>query len=76
MPLVGTPPPQSTEQIQRGPINGQCGYITLDAWGNPSTSEWGAESKVVQNWAGWLHNTWGLWGSPSLGCTGQSQNWP
>ena len=42
--------------IEKWPIFGQGGYITLAASGSPSARERGAESKVAHLWARWLHN--------------------
>ena len=46
------------------------GYITPTAWGVPTASVRGAESKGAHKWAGWLHNPCRLGGSPPLGSGG------
>ena len=55
---------QSRGQNQKWPTSGQCGYITRAAWGVPIASKRGAESKVAQKWARWLHNAT-AWGVPT-----------
>ena len=50
-----SPPLWSGEENQKGPINGQGGYITLAASGIPTASERGAKSEVAHKWARWLH---------------------
>ena len=69
MPPGGSPPLQSGGQNQRWPTSGQGGYITRTAWGVPTASERGAQSKVAHKWARWLHN-------PPLQRGGQNQRWP
>ena len=46
----------SGSQNLRWPRSGQGGYITPPAWGVPTASERGAESKVAHKWARWLDN--------------------
>ena len=54
--LGGSPLLQSGGQNHRWPTDGQGGYITPAAWGVPTASQRGAESRVAQKWARWLHN--------------------
>ena len=56
MPPKGSPPLQSGGGNHKWPTSGQGGYMTLAAWGVPTASERGAESKVAHKWARWLHN--------------------
>ena len=53
---LGFRPLQSGGHNQKWPTNGQGGYITLAAWGVPTSSEQEAESEVAHKWAWWLHN--------------------
>ena len=62
MPLGGSPPLQNGGQNQKWPTSGKGGYITPAAWGVPSASEWGAESKVAYKWARRRHNPFPLRG--------------
>ena len=41
-------------------MNGQVGYITPAASGNPTASERGAKSEVAHKWARWLHHPYRL----------------
>ena len=56
LPPGASPPLQSRGQNKRWPTSGQGGYKSLAAWGIPTASERGAESKVAHKWARWLHN--------------------
>ena len=76
MPPGGSPPLQSGGQNHRWPASGQGGYITPAAWGVPTASVQGAESKVAHKGAWWLHNPCRLGGSPPLQSRGQNQRWP
>ena len=62
-------------QNQRWPKTGKGGYITPAAWGVPTASERGAESKVAHKWARWLQNPCRL-GGPHRFRAGQNQRWP
>ena len=53
---VGATKCASTAHNQKWPTSGEFGYITPAAWGIPTASEQGAESKVAHLWARWLHN--------------------
>ena len=43
-------------QNQKGPTNGQGGYVTPAAWGVATALERGAKSEVAHLWARWLRN--------------------
>ena len=50
--------------------------MTPAAWGVPTASQRGAESKVAHKWARWLHNPCRLGGSLPLQSGGQNQRSP
>ena len=58
------------------PTSGQGGYMTLAAWGVPTASERGAESKVAHKWARWLHNPCRLKGPHRFGAGGEITSGP
>ena len=76
VPLGGSPPLQSGGQNQRWPTSGQGGYITPTAWGVPTASERGAESKVAHKWARWLHNPYHVWGPHRFRAGGRIKGGP
>ena len=76
MPPWGSPPFQSGGQKQKWPTSGQGGYITPAALGVPTASERGAESKVAQKWAKWLHNPCRLGGPHRLGAGDEIRGGP
>ena len=59
-------------QNHRWPTSGQGGYITPAAWGVPTASKRGVESKVAHKWAKWLHNPCRLGGPHRFRAGGRS----
>ena len=75
-------PPRVSPQLwsgggnQKGPINGQGGYITLAASGIPTASERGAKSEVAHKWARWLHHPCRLGYPHRFGAGGEIRKGP
>ena len=60
LPPRGSPPLQSEGQNQKWPMNGQVGYVSPAASGNPAASKRGAKSELAHAWARCLHHPCGL----------------
>ena len=73
--LLGSTPLQSGAPNHNWPTNRQGGYITPAAWGVPTASERGTQSKVAHKWARWLQPL-RAGGFPPLQCGGHNQRWP
>ena len=76
LPPGGSPLLQSAGQNQRWPPSGQGGYITPAARGVPTASKRGAESKVDNKWARWLHNHCRLGGTHRFRAGGRIRGGP
>ena len=76
MTLGGSPPLQSGGQNQEWRTSGPGDYITAAGWGVPTAEERGANAKVVNNWAGSLHNPCRLRGPHRLTEEGRIRSGP
>ena len=56
--------------------SGPGGYVTPTAWGVPTASERGAESKVAHKWARWLHNPCRMGGPTAARAGGRIKGGP
>ena len=76
MPPSGSPPFKSMWQNRRWPTSGKLATKPLLALGSPPLQSRGAESKVAQQWARWLHNVCGLGGSHRFRAAGGIRGGP